>query len=235
MSGPALSVAFFDPVHRLHGTARAGLTLLFEGTTPSAVPEPAEILAEGEGYRARLAGRFDLHFRPLAAPVDVGGAGVAVCAVAGEAGGIELSCFGTATATTEPPAWAELDALRSVSAVFDEGNALLAVARRPRGAAGHGDEVVHAYVLEDGQLHTVEEARLSTVYDGDGRQRDASLELWLPEEDLPRRAAGVAAAGASLDLESVRVHAAIFDWQMDGRRGAGAYEITSRLEPPAAA
>src|SRR5207237_78903 len=34
---PALSLAFFDPDRRLHGTARTGATVLFEGTTPSVV------------------------------------------------------------------------------------------------------------------------------------------------------------------------------------------------------
>lgn len=235
MSDPALSVAFFDRAQGLHGTARAGLSLLFDGATPTALPEPAEISAAGDGYRAVLGDRLDLSFSPLAAPADLGGAQTRVCAVSGRADGREIAGFGTVTETAEPPVWAELDALRGLSAVFDERTAVVALARRPRGAPGHGDERVRAFVIEDGRLTEAEETRISTVYDADGRQRDVGVEMWLPEEDFPRRAAGVAVAGASLDLEAVRVHAAVFDWRMEGARGIGGYEITARLEPPAAA
>ena len=51
--------------------------------------------------------------------------------------------------TEVPPQWEELDALRSVSALVDEQHALLALARRPRGAVGHGDEEVTARLVED--------------------------------------------------------------------------------------
>jgi hypothetical protein len=76
---------------------------------------------------------------------------------------------------------------------------------------------------------------VSTVYDGDGRQRAAGLELWLPGEDFPRRASGTVQAGASLSLEGLQVNAAVFDWRMEGRAGAGAYELAVRDEGPAAA
>ena len=81
----------------------------------------------------------------------------------------------------------------------------------------------------------VEEARLSTVYDGDGRQRSAGLELWLPAEDFPRRAVGTVQAGLSLSLEGLRVHVAVFAWRMEGRDGLGAYDVTVRDEPATAA
>jgi hypothetical protein len=109
------------------------------------------------------------------------------------------------------------------------------VARRPRGALGHGEELVRARLLAGGELLDVEDARLSTVYDADGRQRSAGLELWLPGEDFPRRASGTAIAGASLKLEGLDVHAAVFRWHMEGREGTGAYELAARAEPPAAA
>ena len=146
-----------------------------------------------------------------------------------------MDCLGTAGETTVPPAWSELDALRTVSAVFDAEHALLAVARRPRGALGHGQEVVTAHLLAAGEVVAVEKARLSTVYDGEGRQQNARFELWLPGEDFPRRAAGTVKAGLSLALESVRVNAAIFEWEMEGRTGYGAYEVTVRDEPAEAA
>jgi hypothetical protein len=36
-------------------------------------------------------------------------------------------------------------------------------------------------------------------------------------------------------LDGLRVNAAVFSWRMEGRDGAGAYEVTIRDEPPEAA
>ena len=81
----------------------------------------------------------------------------------------------------------------------------------------------------------MEDARLSTVYDAQGRQRSAGLELWLPGEDFPRR--GLRHRGGRLlaRLEGLNVHAAVFRWRMEEREGFGAYELMVRDEPPAAA
>jgi hypothetical protein len=235
VSTPAISLAFFDPEHELHGMARAGTTLLFEGTTPSVVDEPAQLEPDGEGWSARAEGRFELSFSPSSEALELGSVRSRVCTVTGSVGGVEVSCLGTAGETLEAPSWNELDALRAVSALFDSGSAVLALARRPRGAHGHGEELVTAVIVREGEALPVEDARLSTVYDGDGRQRTAGLELWLPEEDFPRRLSGSAAAGSSLELESLIVNAAVFRWRMDGREGAGEYNLTARNEPPAAA
>ena len=81
----------------------------------------------------------------------------------------------------------------------------------------------------------VEDARISTVYDAEGRQRSAGLELWLPGEEFPRRVSGTVAAGSSLELEGLSVHAAVFRWRMEEREGLGAYELMVRDEPPTAA
>ena len=238
MSEPALSVAFFDPAHGLSGSVREGVALLFDGARPEVLPEGAELTAAGGegGVRAAVPGRVDLTLSPVAPAADLGGVTARVCRVEGEVEGRRVRCLGTATETYEPPVWSELDALRALSAVFDERHAVLALARRPRGAPGHGRERVTGALIDDGELMAVEEPRLSTVYDAQGRQRDASLELWLAEEDLPRRASGTAVAGASLALPGLRVQAAVFSWRMDGREGSGAYELLVRDdEPPTAA
>jgi hypothetical protein len=155
--------------------------------------------------------------------------------VRGEAAGRQVDALGTLSQTDVPPRWEELDAIRSISALVDERHALLALALRPRGAVGHGDEVVTARLVEDDAVLDVENARISTVYDGSGRQRSAGLELWVPGEDYPRRGSGQVIAGSSLDLEGLSVHVAVFRWRLDGREGIGAYELMSRAEPPAAA
>ena len=235
MSAPALALSFFDAAHDIHGTARSGMTILFEGRKPVALPEGPEVEATDTGWRAQLEDNLSLEFEPVSAAADLGGVRARVARVTGEAGGRRVEGLGTVTETDVPPRWEELDAIRAVSALVDEQHALMAIARRPRGAVGHGDEEVTACLLEDESLLQVETARISTVYDGDGRQRSAGLELWLPGEEFQRRGSGLVIAGSSLELDPVRVHAAVFRWRLDGREGIGSYELMLRTEPPAAA
>jgi hypothetical protein len=95
--------------------------------------------------------------------------------------------------------------------------------------------MVVAHLWSEGELKGVEDARVSTIYDGEGRPRRSSLELWLPGEDFPRRAFGVVGAGASLALEGLDVHAGAMTWRMEAHEGAGLYELTLRAPAPAAA
>ena len=235
MSAPALALSFFDAAHDIHGTARSGLTILFEGRKPNALPQGPEVEQTGSGWRAELPDRLSLEFEPVSPVADLGGVRAHVARVRGEASGRTVDGLGTVSETQVPPEWEELDALRTVSALVDEQHALVALARRPRGAVGHGDEEVVARLVEEDAVLEVETARISTVYDGSGRQRSAGLELWLPGEDYPRRGSGLVIAGSSLDLDGLQVHVAVFRWRLDGREGIGAYELMVRLEPPAAA
>ena len=235
MSAPALALSFFDAAHEIHGTARSGATILFEDRRPVALPEAATIEASGGGWRAELEGRLALEAEPVAEEADLGGVKSRVVRVRGEASGRPVDCLGTLAETTVAPRWDELDAMRSISALVDERHALLALARRPRGAVGHGVERVSARLVHEDALLTVEDARISTVYDAGGRQRSAGLELWVPGEEYARRGSGLVIAGSSLELEGIHVHVAIFRWRLDGREAIGAYELMLRAEPPAAA
>jgi hypothetical protein len=235
VSEAAHSIAFFDRDRQLYGTARSGATMLFEGSRATVLGEGPEVEDADGALRATLPGRFDLELEPLSGDVPLEGTVARVCSVRGEVAGTRVECLGTTARTDRPPAWDRLDALRSVSVLVDGTRALLALAQRPRGALGHGEEHVAAHLFEDGALREVQQARLSTVYDGEGRQRSAGLELWLPDEDFPRRGSGTAIAGSSLDLEGLQVHAAVFDWRLDGREAIGAYELMVRREAPAAA
>jgi hypothetical protein len=235
VSAPAISIAFFDPAKELYGTARTGTTLLFTGNGPTALPEGPTVERQGDSIRAELPGRFSLELEPVSEEANLGGVTARVCRVSGEVDGQQVDCLGTASETREAPEWEQLDAVRSLSILIDQENAVLALARRPRGARGHGEELVVAGLLRAGELVGVEKARISTVYDGEGRQRSAGLELWLPGEDFPRRASGTVIAGTSLDLEGLTVHAAVFVWRMEEREGRGAYELMVRRESPVAA
>jgi len=234
LSAPALSVAFFDPEHGLYGNARTGATLLFEGSSSNVLPEGPAIERHGDLWRAELDGAFSLAFAPVADGAPLGPVTAHICEVSGTVGSQTVRCLGTLAETHSPPAWDHLDALRTVSAVFDSDNAFLALARRPRGAPGHDEEQVVGWLLSSGEPLAVEDTRLSTVYDAGGRQHSAGLELWMPGEDFPRRLAGTAMAGSSLALEGLDVHAAIFRWRMGDREGVGAYEVWARPESQAA-
>jgi hypothetical protein len=230
-----LALSFFDTAHDLSGTARAGMTLLFEDKAPTTLAEGPEVeRGEGGTLDAKLRDELELRFTPIAEPARLSGLRTTLCTVTGTVRGVLVDCLGTATETTEPPAWSELDAVRGVTAVFGEDRAAFVLARRPHGVMGHGHEMVEAKLLLDGELNDVETARISTVYDGVGRQRSAGLELFLPGEDFPRRASGSVHAGASLSLEGLRVNAAVFDWRMEGREGVGAYELAARDDQEAA-
>ena len=235
MTEPAISLAFFDPEHGLFGTARAGATLLFDGDGANVLPAGPDVKRDGAGWSAALEGTFELELEPLADAAKLGGVDAHLCTVKGKVGSTKVSCLGTVGETHKPPEWEQLDALRSISAAFDEQNAVLALASRPLGVPGHGDEKVAAWLLREGEPHDVEDARISTIYDGEGRQRSAGLELWLPGEDFPRRANGTVVAGSSLQLEGLSVHVAFFRWRMEDREGAGAYELWIRPQEPAAA
>jgi hypothetical protein len=235
VSAPALALSFFDAAHDIYGTARSGTTILFEGRRPVALHEGPVIEPSGEGWRAELTDQLSLELEPVTPEADLGEVRARVVRARGEAAGRRVDGLGTLSETDVLPRWEELDALRSISALVDERHALLALARRPRDAVGHGEEVVTARLVEDDAVLAVENARISTVYDSGGRQRSAGLELWVPGEDYPRRGSGQLIAGSSLDLDGLQVHVAIFRWRLDGREGIGAYELMQRTEPPAAA
>jgi hypothetical protein len=232
VSEPAISLGFFDPAQEVHGTLRSGVAVVYEGADGRTLDELPEIKSEGDGFRVRCGNQVELEFEPFSAAAELGGASARVARVRGRVLGREVSCLGTVGETREPPAWAELDAVRLVSAVFDEEHAVLAMARRPSGSKGHGQELVTAHLLAGEETLAVEEARVSTVYDAQGRQRSVGVELWMPGEDFPRRASGSVRAGLTLALEGLRVEAALVAWRMEGRDGVGSYEITIRSDEP---
>jgi hypothetical protein len=234
VSAPALSIALFDPEHGVNVSARSGATLLFEGSAAHVRSGGPQIETTRKGWQAELGEDFSVKLEPVADPAHLHGVTTHVCAVSGRIGGRKAKCLGTVSEMVDPPDWEDLDAMRTLSAVFDRDNAFLAVARRPRGAAGHDAEDIAGWLLSGGELVEVAQTRISTVYDGDGRQRNAGLELWAPGEDYPLRGSGSVVAGTSLSLEGLDVHAAVFRWRMEDREGAGSYELWLRAQEQAA-
>jgi hypothetical protein len=227
MTDSPLALTYVDRASDVYATARSDFALVFQGGSASSYDEAIAVEATDGGWSAHLPGGLDLGFERVAAPVELGGMRAHLCSV-GDGMGVVAEIH-------DPPRWQELDATRYVCGLYDPQNAVIAFARRPAGSLGHGEELVVAHLWSDGELKGVEDARLSTIYDGEGRPRQASLELWLPGEDFPRRAFGKVTAGASLALEGLDVHAATMSWFMDGHDGAGLYELTVREPAPAAA
>jgi hypothetical protein len=123
-----------------------------------------------------------------------------------------------------------------VGAWLDDDLAVSLTAIRPAGATHHDQEKVAATILDrdvdsdQPRATAVLEPRLSTTYDGDGRQIAAGLELFVDEDGVPRRAAGELRCGTTLDLGRLRLHCAFFRWRMEGRTGVGRYDVLARAD-----
>jgi hypothetical protein len=146
---------------------------------------------------------------------------------------IEIDGLGQRGHSWGAPDWDRIELARTVSAWLGDDLAVSLTAIRPAGKRDHAVEAVAASILErgeDGEARALDVAdpRLSTTYDGDGRQRCAGLELWIDEEGWPRRAAGEIACGTSLDLGRLRLDCAFFRWRMEGREGFGRYDVLRR-------
>lgn len=197
---------------------------------------------------------FDLTFEALSpaielaadAPVARAG-GMAgfdqICRVHGTVGGEPFAGLGQRGRSWGAPNWERMTLARTISAWIDEGSALSLVAVRPAKGAAHADEELAAFVFDAERagepVAEVAEPRLSTTYDGEGRQRRAGLELYVGADDAyARRAAGEAIAGTTLELgtpaaggSGLRLDCAFFRWRMDGRTGIGRYDVLRRAEP----
>lgn len=209
-----------------------------------ATTETLEPLARWRAVLDAEEGGFDLIFAALCPPVEPGSDAGAldgyeqICTVRGTArcGGDELEIDGLGQRGRQWGAtdWDRTELARSVSAWLAPDAAVMLFATRPRKARGHEDERISAFIVGPGAdeelaIVPVADPRLSTVYDGEGRQRRAGLELWPEEEEgFARRAAGEALGGTSLELGRLRLDASFFSWRMEGREGVGRYDVWRR-------
>jgi hypothetical protein len=189
---------------------------------------------------------FRLDFEAAGDPAELGGAdpvarlgGMAgydqPCRVRGtvRAGGRErrVEALGQRSRAWGDPDWKRIELARCVAAWTDAGPSATLSAVRPTGARHHAEEEVWAALWEPGGLLPIDEGRLSTTYDADGRMRRAGLELWPVEdgdEGWARRGAGEVICGSSLDLGPLRLDCSFFRWHLEGRDGVGRYDILRR-------
>jgi hypothetical protein len=200
----------------------AAWDVAFDGDVPfalsfEALSPPMELEADADAARAGGMQGFDQ-----------------VCRVTGTVGGEPFAGLGQRGRSWGAPDWDRMALARTLTAWLDERSAVSLVAVRPaKGKGGHADEALAAFVFdaerEDAPVAAVAEPRLSTTYDGEGRQRRAGLELYVGEDDsFARRAAGEVIAGTSLDLGRLRLDCSFFRWRMEGRTGIGRYDILRR-------
>ena len=117
------------------------------------------------------------------------------------------------------PDWSAVEALRLLSASFEDGSGLAVAALRPAGAAGHDAEAVGGFLLgPEGEPRTLHEVLISTERGPDGAVRRLGLELYEEEDAIPLRVA----ADGEREM-SVRI---------GGRAGTGRYEVLTGPETP---
>ena len=188
---------------------------------------------------------FDLRFEALTPPAEIEG-GEAVAQAGGMAGyeqlcGVtgtvradgriaEVRCLGQRGHGWGEPDWSRIESARTVAAWPNAGYGLALASVRPQGAA-HADELVWASLLDEEGTLRVEDTRLSTTYDAEGRQRRAGLELWLDGDEYPHRGSGEVLCGSTLDLGQLRLDCAFFRWRIDGESGVGRYDVLRRADP----
>lgn len=223
--------------------AQLDWTRVQAGDATAEIVEPLRIWTvayDGDG------GRFDLRFEALGAPAEVGRGALAtsagaihgyeqLCRVRGTAGvgdeSWEIDCLGQRGHQWGAPDWRKMELSRTLGVWLEDGHGVALASVRPRGAAGHEDEVVGAFLLDE-QATAVDDPRVSTTLDGSGRQMRAGLELWVATDDedgpAPLRAAGDAVCGTTFDLGELRLDCAFFQWRMEGRQGVGRYDVLRR-------
>jgi hypothetical protein len=193
--------------------------------------EPLE--AWSVGLTADDAG-FDVRVTALTPPIETEAGGLRgydqLCRVKGTAsvGGSQrpVDGLGQRSHAWGIADWERMESVRTIGAWLGEDRAVGLQAVRAPNAQGHDDEAVSAWLLGEEGPAALAEARLSTTYDDEGRQRRAGLELWASEEsEYPHRMAGEVVCGSTLDLGALRLDTAFFRFRMEGREGAGRYDV----------
>jgi len=206
----------------------------------------ARAFPSGEGWSLQASGpgaRLELQFEPLAPAAATGSPEVPSGAhglelevqpgrVQGtlEVDGAEAKLHAVAQRTREwgAPDWKRLSLVRSLGLWQEDGGGALALAARPAGAAGHGEESTAGFVFapEPPAAVPIADARLSATTDTGGALVRAGLELWEGEDsDFPRRAGGQAVTGAELPTAGMSLTCSFLRGWMDGHAAVGVYRV----------
>ena len=140
---------------------------------------------------------------------------------------IELDCSGVLHSRGPMPEGADL--YRDLTIILADGGLICTASARAEGLTRHGDEETKAAISHPGGYVEFDEVLLSTEYDGAGRQRRATLELWPATEEIAAlHGAGSVVTGCTAKVDGRRINTALFRWSLDGHLGLGRYEITQK-------
>jgi hypothetical protein len=140
---------------------------------------------------------------------------------------VEVRCLGQRGHGWGEPDWEQMKSARTVAAWPEAGYGIAITSVRPAGVA-HADDATWAALLDAESALRIEDPRLSTTYDADGRQRRAGLELRVHDDEPAIRASGEVLCGSTLDLGALRLDCAFFRWRIDGSTGVGRYDVLRR-------
>ncbi len=226
-----VSVSFADATNGIQGVAIAAVgTLLRVGVALTAL-EPAVFAQERESWRVSVPGACELTLLCWGAGAALSDDGTHVwpCAAAGSVGARSFDGLAILAAAGQAQAG---ELARALAIPFDAELALALRARRARGAAGHGEELLDAVVFRGRPLEPapIQRPRLSSTYDANGSLAHVGIELWESEEsELPMRIGGEAIAHGELCHPDGAMSAVTFiDWHHSGRHALGSYTITTR-------
>jgi hypothetical protein len=242
----AESLAFFEPEKSVFGIAGPQVSVMFSGkaeaqTLGFAVSDVQQLTTLGpthwQAHMQSVQGGFELDWKSREQSAHLDSSEVIVCDVSGKITENEkrerrFKSFGVSTLPSRRPG---PPVLRSIVAVFENGESFFLNAYKPAVYHGHGDERNDAVLIEDGQANPVADARLSTVFSKDDLHTQASLELWLEDDELPRRISGEAIPGTHVELTDRDVALAFYNWTMGPHSGIGYYEIALAAPPRIAA
>jgi hypothetical protein len=223
-----LVIWFAEPSSRRGAVAIAGAGALVSAGGELREGSVGVEQREGGGVTTRIDDASVVALDPLGAPSMLAdGTRIWLCGAHGLLDGAPLDGIGT-VAHGVPHRDAPLE--RSVSLALDAQLAVAIAARRPAGAAGHGDDLIDAVVFrgEPSEGAPIAIPRISTTYDAAGRVTHVGVELWESDEsEFPMRLGGEAHAYGELrDENGATVTVAFLDAHGEGRRGAGCYLLS---------
>lgn len=117
---------------------------------------------------------------------------------------------------------------RDATIILADGGLINLAAVQTPGAENHAGEESAAAISHPGGYVEFGEVLLSTEYDGAGRHRRATLELWPATDEIAGlHGAGRVVAGCTAKVDGATINTALFRWSLDGHLGLGRYEIRS--------
>jgi hypothetical protein len=240
-------LAFFEPEKGVFGIAGPQVSVIFSGkgdkqTMGFAVSDVPQLTTlsqtHWQGQMQSAQGSFELDWKARSGFVaSLDSSEVVACDVSGKLTEHEkrerrFKSYGVATLPSRrqgPPV------LRSLCAMFENGDCFFMNAYRPAVYHGHGDERNDAVLFEGGEAVPVADTRLSTVFSKDDLHTQCSLELWLENDEFPRRISGEAVEGSHIELTDRDVALAFYRFTMGPTSGFGYYEIALAAPPRRAA